>query len=201
MSDPVDVLRLEPEDLDGHTLDELSDYLDRGRRPADPTIDDSPACQIALSALQRLRSITGTFLEEGDDRSPGTDEDWIGRVLAVLPLEARAGRDFPLPVAAPDTEASVTEGALRGLVRSIGDAVPGLLVGGVRFGDPDAETREVDLDVQIALRYGVPLQEAEAQFRTALRAGLAPHAPFPLGRLDIRVVALMGGPSRPGVAS
>lgn len=201
MSDPVDVLRLEREDLDGHTLDELDDYLDRGRLPADPAIDDSPACQIALSALQRLRSITGSFLEEPDDRSPGTEEDWIGRVLAVLPIEARAGRDFPLQIAEPDTDASVTEGALRGLVRSIGDAVPGLLVGGVRFGDPDPGMQQVDLDVQIALRYGVPLQEAEARLRAALRDGLTPHAPFPLGRVDIRVVALMGGPSRLGAGS
>jgi hypothetical protein len=200
MSDPADLLRLEPEDLDGHTLDELSDYLDRGRSPADPSIDDSPACQIALSALQRLRAVAGAFLEE-DDRAAGTDEDWIGRVLAVLPIEARAGRDFPLPVAEPDTDASVTEGALRGLVRSIGDAVPGLLVGSVRFGDPDPETQRVDLSVQIGLRYGVPLQEAEAAFRDALRSGLAPHAPFRLGRIDIRVVALIGGPARPGSGS
>lgn len=200
MSDPADLLRLEPEDLDGHTLDELSDYLDRGRRPADPSIDDSPACQIALSALQRLRAVTGSFLDE-DDRGTGTDEDWIGRVLAVLPLEARAGRDFPLPVAEPDTDASVTEGALRGLVRTIGDAVPGLLVGSVRFGDADPVTQQVDLDVQVALRYGVPLQDAEAGFRDALRSGLAPHAPFRLGRIDIRVVALIGGPSRPGAGS
>lgn len=200
MSDPADLLRLEPEDLDGHTLDELSDYLDRGRSPADPSIDDSPACQIALSALQRLRAVAGAFLEE-DDRAAGTDEDWIGRVLAVLPIEARAGRDFPLPVAEPDTDASVTEGALRGLVRSIGDAVPGLLVGSVRFGDPDPETQRVDLSVQIGLRYGVPLQEAEAAFREALRSGLAPHAPFRLGRIDIRVVALIGGPARPGSGS
>jgi hypothetical protein len=200
MSDPAGLLRLEPDDLDGHTLDELSDYLDRGQQPADPSIDGSPACRIALSALQRLRAVTGSFLED-DERAAGTDEDWIGRVLAVLPLEARAGRDFPLPVAEPDTDASVTEGALRGLVRSIGDAVPGLLVGSVRFGDADPVTQEVDLDVQIALRYGVPLRGAEAELRDALRAGLAPHAPFRLGRVDIRVVALIGGPSRPGAGS
>lgn len=194
MSDPGDLLRLEPEDLDGHTLDELGDYLDRGRRPADPSIDDSPACQIALSALSRLRAVAGSFLED-DDRSTGADQDWIGRVLAVLPIEARAGRDFPLPIGDPDTDASVTEGALRGLVRSIGDAVPGLLVGGVRFGRSDPETEQVDVDVQIGLRYGVPLQAAEADFRTALRAGLATHAPFRLGRIDIRVVSLIGAPT------
>jgi hypothetical protein len=196
MSDPLDLLRLEPEDLDGHTLDELSDYLDRGKQPAVPSIDDSPACRIALAALERLRAVTGSLLDDAEG-GDAVGQDWIGRVLAVLPIEARAGRSFPLPVDDPDTEASVTEGALRGLVRSIGDAVPGLLVGSVRIGHPDPETQEVDLVVQVALRYGLPLQDAEAAFRSALRQGLAPHAPFRLGRVDIRVVALIGGPPGP----
>ena len=43
--------RIEPDDLDGHTIDELADYLDAGMQPADPSIDDSAACQNALAAI------------------------------------------------------------------------------------------------------------------------------------------------------
>ena len=38
MDDPGTVLALEPEDLDGHTVEELDDYLDRGCTPPDPSI-------------------------------------------------------------------------------------------------------------------------------------------------------------------
>ena len=57
MSDPVFVLGFEPEDLDGHSIDELTDYLERGRTPADPSIEGSPACRNALRALERLRDL------------------------------------------------------------------------------------------------------------------------------------------------
>ena len=39
------------EDLDGHTIEELSDYLDAGRTPVDASIEGSPGCRIALDAL------------------------------------------------------------------------------------------------------------------------------------------------------
>ena len=54
---------LEPGDLDGHSIDELTDYLDAGMQPADPSIDDSPACQNALAAIIRIRHASLRSLE------------------------------------------------------------------------------------------------------------------------------------------
>lgn len=187
MSDPAAVLDLEPEDLDGHTIDELSDYLDSDRRPADPSIDNSPSCQIALGALQRLRTVTATFLDDDGEVATGTDQDWISTVLAVLPMEVRRGRLFPLPVAEPSMDAHITEGALRGLIRATGDTVPGLLVGAVRI-DVLESGAEAALTIEIALVYGTVLAEAEDALRRALRIALAPHAPFAVRRIDVHAV-------------
>ena len=44
----------DPADLDGHTIDELGEYLDRGRIPFDPSIEASPGCQLALQSMERL---------------------------------------------------------------------------------------------------------------------------------------------------
>lgn len=195
MSGSDAVLGLEPADLDGHTIEELGDYLDAGRQPADPSIDDSPACRIALSALERLRAAAGRFLDEpGDDADD--DSGWIATVLAALPLEARAGRSFPLAVAADDTAAEVTEGALRGLVRALGDGVDGLLVGRVRIQPlPDAP-EQADLEIEAALRYGTRLEDADRELRAALDDRFGRHAPFAIRHVHIRVVSVVHDPDR-----
>jgi hypothetical protein len=186
MSDPADVLRLEPAELDGHTVDELSDYLEAGCEPPDPSIDDSPACRIALAALQRLRDLAGEYLD-GDPSEPEVGRDWISAVIAAIPIDARAGRRFPIPVEDPQVAAHVTEGAIRGLVRVVGDEVPGLLVGAVRVGSDEP----VPLSIDVALVYGTVLTEAVDAFRNALRLVLPDHVPFALGRIDIDVIGLI----------
>jgi hypothetical protein len=193
MSDPVAVLRLEPDDLDGHTIDELTDYLDAGLQPADPSIDDSPACRIALAALQRLKDLAVEYL---DDARPDatTGSDWIDSVLAAIPVDARAGRRFPLPGDDPHVVATVTEGAIRGLVRAIGDEVPGLLVGAVRIGSGEP----TPLSIDVALVYGTVLQEAVESFRRALRLVLPDHAPFELGPIDVDVIGLIPADPKEG---
>lgn len=196
MSDPSAVLALEPDDLDGHTVDELDDYLERGRTPADPSIDASPACQIALSALQRLHDVAGAYLDDADAAPAGSDQDWISAVLTAIPLDARAGRRFVLPAPAEGVVATVTEGAVRGLVRAVGDEVPGLLVGSVRLrshdGDGDAEQAAVArLAVEVALVHGTPLAAAVAALRQELLRLLPEHVPFAVEIIDVTVVGLI----------
>lgn len=191
MSDAADVLGLEPDDLDGHTIDELTDYLERGRQPADASIDNSPSCQIALGALQRLRDLADAYL---DDRTAGTtrtDTDWISAVLAAIPVDARAGRRFPWASDEPDISAYVTEGAIRGLVRAVGDDVPGLLVGSVRIGS-GAPT---PLLIDVALVYGAVLSHATDRLRETLRQVLTDHLPFTVGAIDIHVVGVIEAPA------
>lgn len=186
------VLGLEPDDLDGHTVDELSDYLADNRHPADRSIDNSPACQIALSALQRLRVLSDDYLTGTPSAAEtSSDQDWIARVLAVLPLEARAGRSFSAPVAATDTSLEVTEGALRGLIRSIGDAIPGFLIGAIRIHILDGHADTADLEIEAALRYGTKLSDVDNAFRTALERDLPRHAPFAVRAVHLTIVSLI----------
>ena len=188
MTDPAFAFGFEPEDLDGHTLDELTDYLERGRQPVDPSIEGSPACRNALRALERLRDLARSYL---DDHSKGglsaTGQSWISAVLAAIPVDARAGRRFPFPVGEPDVTVHITEGAIRGLIRAVGDDVPGLLVGSVRLGSDEP----VPLSIDVAVVFGVPVPEAVESFRDALRQVLPDQVPFPIGSIDVHVVSVI----------
>jgi hypothetical protein len=174
------------EDLDGHTLDELVDYLDRGRTPLDPGIEASPACRIALAGLERLRLMAGGLLEEDAAVEQKHPDCWMTAVLDRISVEARPGRRFPVPGLPTGTEATVTEGALRGLVRAVGDSVPGLLTGRVRVEPQDSGDR-MDLDIEVSMFYGFPIEDTVAEFRRRVVEILPRQAPFTVGRLDVRV--------------
>ncbi|MDP9027257.1 MAG: hypothetical protein M3N46_06830 [Actinomycetota bacterium] len=189
MTDPDTVLGLEPDDLDGHTIDELEDYLEQGRSPANPSIDNSPACQIALNALQRLNNAARALLDPSfvDSHS---DDDWIASAITRISFEARTGRRFPIPPISPDLDATVTEGALRGLIRAIGDALPGILTGAVHI-DTDDHTGTAGVRIDIAVIYGHPIGNAIRDLRAVLTRVLPDHVPFDLDRIDIRVVDVL----------
>jgi hypothetical protein len=173
------------DDFDGHTLAELGEYLDRGRHPVDPSIESSPACRIALAGLERLREIAGPLLQQDADAAP-SNEGWIDEVLGRISLESRAGRRFPFPDAPLGVDAVVTEGALRGLVRAVGDSIPGVLTGRVRV-RPEEDGARLDLEVDITVFYGTSIEVAAAEFRQRIARLLPLHAPFSVGSLDLRV--------------
>lgn len=174
-----------PDEFDGHTLEELADYLDRGRTPIDPSIEQSPACRIALSGLERLRAMAERFLEQDASTAP-PPERWIDDVLGRISLESRAGRRFPFSDLPAGVEAVVSEGALRGLVRAVGDSIPGLLTGRVRLHLDDAAAA-LDLQVDVTVFYGTPIDDAATEFRRRIALVLPRHAPFAVGQLDLRV--------------
>jgi len=196
MNDADPLLGVEPEDLDGHTLDQLADYLERGRTPTDRTIEGSPACQIALAALERLQAFGAELLEADAAAAPPSADAWIADVLSSISLDARAGRSIPLTHRAPGTDAHVTEGAIRGLIRATGDEVPGVLVGRVRLlGDVERERAEVALELDVHVRFGVPIPVAVAALRRRLLEVLPRHASFSITRIDIRVRELSDAPA------
>ena len=188
---------LEPEDLDGHTIDELADYLDAGMQPADPSIDDSAACQNALAALVRLRQSSLGSLDVAAEQEAPADESWIGGVLANISLEARAGRDVPLRPSVPTERPVVTEGAVRSLVRTAGDVVPGVVI--VRCslqGDVTRLGAPVRVLVELAIRSGTPIHPAAEHVRQAVAATLAEQTDLLVEAVDVRVRDLLP-PLRP----
>ena len=56
MTDHSDGTAPETADLDGHSIEELSDYLDAGRQPRNESIESSAGCQIALDSLAKTSS-------------------------------------------------------------------------------------------------------------------------------------------------
>ncbi|GAA1493894.1 hypothetical protein [Curtobacterium herbarum] len=183
-----DLAALEPEDLDGHTIDELADYLDAGMVPADPTIDDSPACQNALAAIMRLRHASLGSLDEAAKAEAPADESWIGGVLANISFEVRAGRDIPLRAAAPTEHPVMTEGAVRSLVRRAGDEVPGVVVSRcVLDGDVTELASPVRVSVEIAVVAGHRIVPTADAVRLAVEEILAAQTDLTVEAVDVLV--------------
>ncbi|MGN6406728.1 MAG: hypothetical protein ACTHMH_00160 [Curtobacterium sp.] len=193
--DPVRLDSLEPDDLDGHTIDELADYLDAGMQPADPSIDQSPACQNALAAIVRLRQSSLGSLEAAAEQEAPADESWISGVLANISLEARAGRDVPLRPAAPTERPVMTEGAIRSLVRTAGDAVPDALIARCTLeGDVTELGAPVRIVVEIAVRAGSQIQRVASEIREAVAEVLATETDLFVESVDVVVRDLLPPP-------
>jgi uncharacterized alkaline shock family protein YloU len=190
--DPVRLDSLEPDDLDGHTIDELADYLDAGMRPVDPSIDDSPACQNALAAIVRLRQSSLGSLEAAAAAEAPADESWISGVLANISIEARAGRDVPLRPEAPTERPIMTEGAIRSLVRSAGDGVADALISRCRLeGDVVELGAPVRVVVEIAVRAGAAIPAVAAEVRETVAGVLDTQTDLLVESVDVVVRDLL----------
>lgn len=179
---------LERADLNGHTLEELSEYLDAGRVPVDPSIEQSPGCRIALDALTRLRELTPELLAADTAAEPAAEDSWVDRILGGIALDARAGRRIPLFNPAPDTDLGITEGALRGIVRAAERTVPGVVVGkcGVD-GEVTVRDEPVRVSVEVSVPYGEPIPELVGRLRAEIAARLRAHTVLNVTGIDVAV--------------
>ncbi len=197
----ANALGFEPEDLDGHTMDELSDYLDAGRQPADPSIDASPGCRIALDALERLRRLGPALLDQDTAGEPQPDDNWVRSILDGIARDARAGRRIPFPVAEPDDDIGITEGAVRGLIRAAGDGVPGVLIGRCRLdGEVATPGAPVRIEVEASVPYGLPISRLAERLRDEIGERLRTHTELNLTGIDIVVHDVRDLPSGGGSA-
>lgn len=176
------------EDLDGHTIEELSHYLDAGRTPADPVIESSPRCRIALDALTRLRELAPELLEADVAAEPEPDATWVQSILSGIALDARAGRRIPLTTSAADADLGITEGAIRGVVRAAEHTVPGVIVGTCRLeGDVTVPGEPVRVRVDVSVPYGEPIPDLAERLRAEIRARLMVHTTLNVTGIDIFV--------------
>lgn len=206
------------DDLDGHTLEELAEYLDAGRMPPNPAIEASPGCQLALESLGRLRGFTAAALAAEAAAEPTPDEDWVQSILTGIAHDVRAGRRIPIAPAEPDIEVfgrdpgsddatpvtsppdgqlGMTEGAVRGVIRSAEAAVPGLLIGRCRFDGAITEWgAPTRVSLEVSVRYGVPIPAGVARLRAEVAARLAQHTELNVSGVDIRVRDVQWTPRR-----
>ncbi|WP_165066706.1 Asp23/Gls24 family envelope stress response protein [Marisediminicola senii] len=174
--------------LDGHSIDELSDYLDRGRTPADPAIDSSPGCQIALAGLARLRAMSETLVETDAAAEPARDDSWVSGILDNIELEAHAGRDIPIQHSAPAARLVITEGAVRGLIRAAGDSVGGILIGRCRLdGDVTVPGEAIGVRIDASVFFGERIPEIVARVREAIYTELLRHTELNFTSIDVTI--------------
>jgi hypothetical protein len=181
-------LGLEPTDLDGHTLDELTDYLDAGRKPADRSIDESPGCQLALDALTRLQGLGAELIAAEAAAEPAVDENWVDRILSGIAMDARAGRRIPFESPDPRVDLAITEGAVRGLIRSAENAVPGLLIGRCRLeGDVTQPGTPIRVAIDASALHGQSIPKVAAELRAEVDRGLRAHTELNVVAIDIAI--------------
>ncbi|MDI3243346.1 Asp23/Gls24 family envelope stress response protein [Arthrobacter sp. AL08] len=175
----------------GRTIEDLSDYLDNGTTDDLDHISTCPQCQAGLAGLRRLREITNDLLAEDLAEAGRDDSPWLESILANLNLEMKAGRSIPLAPELPGDLLFQTEGALCGLVRSVGDTIEGIMIGKCRFtGDVNVTGTPIAVDVNVSARYGYRLPELAATLRTALDAALATHSELNITELNITITEL-----------
>ena len=173
--------------LDGHTIEELGDYLDAGREPRDESIENSPGCQLALESLARLRKKTWAVIET-EAQTTADDDAWLGRVMAGITREAHAGRAIPIAHPDPAVSLAVTEGSVRGLVRAAGDGIGGALVGSCTLvGDVTAPGEPIDVNVTVSVAFGENLHAIAQTIRERIAETLARHTELVVRSITVTV--------------
>lgn len=186
-----DAITQSGDDLDGHTIEELADYLDAGRSPRDESIESSASCRHAIAALARLRRVAREFMADPPDIDPvdpSADDAWVSSVLSRIALDAHAGADFPLAPPTDDVALVMSEGALRALVRAAGDDEAGFLVGRILFAsDLQDLAQPLRIRVNVTVLHGLIIPEAVDRLRARIAASVLLHTAFTAIRTDITV--------------
>ncbi|SMH48671.1 Asp23 family, cell envelope-related function [Rathayibacter oskolensis] len=177
-----------PDDVDGHTLDELSDYLDRGRQPFDPSIENSAASRLALANLTRLTELSAQALRREADREPDRDNAWIAGLLDAIRSEVRSGRDVPVAHPDPSLRLALTEAAVRGMIRRAGDTMGGVIMGRCTLdGDVATPGATIRVDVTCAVEFGRSVDDVSDRLRDRIRYALERHTELVVGAIDVTV--------------
>jgi hypothetical protein len=185
---PANSSPLDGDDIDGHTIESLSDYLDRGREPRDPSIEASAAAQHALAALSRLRAVAPHVVAAGAEHFAPKNDNWISRILDQIGVQAHAGRDIPITHHAEGAILSISEGAVRALVREAGDLTEGLLVEKSRLdGDIESAGAPVDIHVVVSTFDDADPAAVIAEFQQRVLDILQQHTELVVTSVTVRV--------------
>lgn len=179
----------------GHTLEELSQYLDTGEFPDPRHLETCPDCRNGLDSLRRL-STAGSELFSNDLAEAGSgNDDWMKNILANLKLELRPGRSIPLRSEHPADTLTETEGSVLALVRSVTDLAPGAVAGRVRLeGDVTVPGEAITVNLDLAVAFGNPLLGSAEALRQDLGETLARHTELNIAAIDITITDVIDTP-------
>ncbi|MEV7692619.1 Asp23/Gls24 family envelope stress response protein [Microbacterium sp. NPDC089189] len=149
---------IDPPTLDcGKTVDELSDYLLADRTPRDPSIESCPECLAVLESLERLGALSRELVADDARALPAPPASWLSGIMDIVATEVRSGRDLPLQHPDPRVHLSVTEGAVRALLRSTADQIDGLVIGRTAIlGEAETPGAPVEIDLSVSVRWDRP---------------------------------------------
>lgn len=166
----------------------LVDYLDAGRQPYDPEIEESPEAMAQLAALERLRSMGARLLEADAAATPAPDPSWIAGVMDRVRLESRAGRQIPLSSIDDRSTLHITEGAVRALIREAGDGVEGAMVISCTIrGDVSVPGALVRVEVVVSGLFGRSLPTLADAVREAVASRLSRQTELTIEGVDVTV--------------
>ncbi|MEN0023689.1 MAG: Asp23/Gls24 family envelope stress response protein [Microbacterium sp.] len=172
----------------GTTIDELSDYLDRGRTPRDPHIESCPDCLNALEALERVGRLSRDLIDADAAELPAPPESWFERIFTSIQEELHAGRSLPISHPDPRVQITVTEGAVRALLRDSGDAIDGVFVSRTEIvGDAERLGAPVEINLTASVRFGTSIQHLTDELREVAYAALAKHTDLNVTAVNISV--------------
>lgn len=178
-----------PRTLDcGRTVEELSDYLAADRTPRDPHIESCPECLNALQGLSRVAQLSRDLLAQDAADLPPAPESWIKGIMANIQNEVRAGRSLPLSHPDPRVALSVTEGAVRALIRSVGDGIPGIVIGRCRLeGDVEEPGAPIEVNVTASIAWGESIATTTALLREGIVEALGRHTELNIDAVNVVV--------------
>lgn len=169
-------------------IEVLNDYLDRGDDPPPELLAGSPDHQLTLDALVRFRRLTSELLADDVAAEPARDEGWVATILANIHSESRAGRSIPLAHPSSIADLSMSEGAVRGLVRAAGDAVSGTLIGAcVLIGDVTEPGSPITVAVEASVFWGQRIGSTAGHIRAAIESALLLHTELTIVAIDVTV--------------
>lgn len=172
----------------GKTLEELSLYLDAGRLPYDPTVETCPECLNALDMLSRAGDLSRRLIADDAVQLRPDGEGWFEEVLASIRFDLRPGRSIPIAHPDPRVELTVTEVAVKALIRSAGDTVPGAMIGRTSIiGDAELAGAPVRIEVTASVAFGVQIPTAAQDIRRAIGRAVAQHTELAVTAIDVTI--------------
>ncbi|TFC58168.1 Asp23/Gls24 family envelope stress response protein [Cryobacterium sp. TMB1-7] len=176
------------DDADKDLLEQLSEIMDRGESPTDDFLNKAPENRIAFDALTRFRAMAKNILDDDVASEPERDDSWVTGILSNIHREARAGRSIPVSHSSPKADLSLTEGAVRGLIRSAGDAVAGTFIGRCRLeGDVATPGSPVTVNVEASMFWGERMPQTAQQLREAITTSLLHHTELNIVAVNVTI--------------
>ncbi|WP_162942722.1 Asp23/Gls24 family envelope stress response protein [Cryobacterium soli] len=181
-------MTLPHDDASRDLIAHLSDYLDRGETPPDDFLSEAPEHRIAYDALSRFRALAGNILAQDVSAEPARDDSWVTGILNNIHREARAGRTIPVSHPSPKATLSLTEGAVRGLIRSAGDGVAGTFIGKCRLeGDVATPGSPVTVNVEASVFWGERMPQTAQRLRDAITTSLLHHTELNIVAVNVTI--------------